>query len=463
MAKNEDAMPLDGAAALWMRVRERLRGEVGETVFSSWIAPLGCAGLNSDRLELVAPTRFMRDRVRTRYADRIRALSAAEDPTIRSVDIRVAGPVALPVTGAAAGHLPESPAQPIEAPAEAEAAVLGARLDPRFTFDSFVVGPPNAFAYAAARRVADETQVPFNPLFLYGGVGLGKTHLMHAIAQRIREQEPKRRVAYLSAERFMYMFIQAIRQKDVMEFKERFRSIDVLMIDDVQFISGKDSTQEEFFHTFNALIEQHRQIVISADRSPADLEGIEERIRSRLGWGLVADIHPTTFELRVSILDAKVEQAGIQVPRRVIEYLARWITSNVRELEGALNRLLAEARLFGREVTLEWTQEVLREVLRPYERRITIDDIQNCVTAYYGIRIQDMRSHRRALAIARPRQIAMFLAKELTQRSLPEIGRQFGNRDHTTVMHAVRRIEELRASDRSLAEDLVNIRRRLEN
>ncbi|MSP68042.1 MAG: chromosomal replication initiator protein DnaA [Alphaproteobacteria bacterium] len=459
MAKDSDAGSVGDAAALWGRVRDRLRGEVGETVFASWIAPLSCGGLNSERLELMAPTRFMRDRVRTRYADRIRALSAAEDPSIRSIEIRVAPRAAAP-----GGNQAVAPVAAVAAaPVDAEEAALGARLDPRFTFDSFVVGPPNEFAYAAVRRVADETEVPFNPLFLYGGVGLGKTHLMHAIAWRIREQKPRRRVAYLSAERFMYMFIQAIRQKDVMQFKERFRSTDVLMIDDVQFISGKDSTQEEFFHTFNALIEQHRQIVISADRSPADLEGIEERIRSRLSWGLVADIHPTTFELRISILQAKAEQAGIQVPRRVIEYLARWITSNVRELEGALNRLLAEARLFGREITMEWTQEVLREVLRPYERRISIDDIQSCVTAYYGIRMQDMRSHRRAIAIARPRQLAMFLAKELTQRSLPEIGRQFGNRDHTTVMHAVRRIEELRAIDRSLAEDLVNIRRRLQN
>jgi chromosomal replication initiator protein len=304
--------------------------------------------------------------------------------------------------------------------------------------------------------------VPFNPLFLYGGVGLGKTHLMHAIAWHIRTQIPARKVIYLSAEKFMYQFIRALRFKSTMDFKDQFRSVDVLMIDDVQFISGKDSTQEEFFHTFNALVDQNRQIVISADKSPSDLEGMEDRMKSRLGWGLVADIHPTTYELRLGILQAKAEQRKAAIPPKVMEFLAHKITSNVRELEGALNRILAHATLVGRTISLESAQEVLHDLLRANDRRITIDEIQKRVAEHYNIRLADMHSARRARAVARPRQVAMFLCKQLTPRSLPEIGRKFGGRDHTTVMHAVRKIEELRATDRTLAEDVELLRRMLE-
>jgi chromosomal replication initiator protein len=341
---------------------------------------------------------------------------------------------------------------------------LSAPLDARFTFDSFIVGKSNELAYAAARRVAEADTVPFNPLFLYGGVGLGKTHLMHAIAWHIRLRHPERRVIYLSAEKFMYQFIRALRFKDTMAFKQQFRSVDVLMIDDVQFIAGKDTTQEEFFHTFNALCDQNRQIVISGDRSPADLEGIEERMRSRLGWGLVADIHPTDYELRLSILQSKAERAGAakSIPPKVLEFLAHRITSNVRELEGALNRILAYSNLVGRPVTLESAQEVLQDLLRANDRRVTIEEIQKRVAEHFNIRLADMHSARRARAVARPRQIAMYLAKQLTSRSLPEIGRKFGGRDHTTVMHAVRKVEELRESDSAFAEDVDLLRRMLE-
>jgi chromosomal replication initiator protein len=339
---------------------------------------------------------------------------------------------------------------------------FGAPLDPRFTFDNFVVGKSNEFAYAAARRVAEATAVPFNPMFLYGGVGLGKTHLMHAIAWHIREKHPTRKVLYLSAEKFMYQFIRALRFRDTMAFKEQFRNVDVLMIDDVQFISGRDSTQEEFFHTFNALVDQNRQIVISADKSPSDLEGMEERMRSRLGWGLVADIHQTDYELRLSILQAKAERLNASVVPKVLEFLAHKITSNVRELEGALNRVVAHAQLVGRDISLETTQEVLHDLLRANDRRVTIEEIQKRVAEHFNIRIADMHSARRARAVARPRQVAMYLAKQLTSRSLPEIGRKFGGRDHTTVMHAVRKIEELRAKDASFAEDVDLLRRMLE-
>ena len=305
--------------------------------------------------------------------------------------------------------------------------------------------------------------VPFNPLFLYGGVGLGKTHLMHAIAWHIRTQAPGCKVIYLSAEKFMYQFIRALRFRSTMDFKDQFRSVDLLMIDDVQFISGKDSTQEEFFHTFNALVDQNRQIVISADKSPSDLAGLEERMRSRLGWGLVADIHPTTYELRLGILQSKAEQSALRLPQKILEFLAHKIVSNVRELEGALNRIIAQMQLVGREITLEGAQDLLHDLLRANERRVTIDEIQRRVAEHFNIKLAEMTSSRRARVVARPRQVAMYLAKQLTSRSLPEIGRKFGGRDHTTVIHAVKKIEELIENDSALAEDVELLRRMLQS
>ena len=372
------------------------------------------------------------------------------------------------ITVEPAATTPPSPAsEPAPPPAEAPTpeSEIGAPLDPRCTFEAFVVGKPNELAFAAAKRVAELETPPFNPLFIYGGVGLGKTHLMHAIAWEIRRLHPHRKVVYLSAEKFMYQFIKALRYKDTMSFKELFRSADVLMVDDVQFIGGKESTQEEFFHTFNALADRGRQIVISSDRSPPELAGLEERIRSRLGWGLVADIQPTTYELRLGILQAKAQEFAreARVPDNVLAFLAHRITSNVRELEGALNRVIAQAILVGRAITLEMAQDVLRDLLRAHERRVTIEDIQKLVAEHYRIRIADMHSARRARAVARPRQVAMYLAKQLTPRSLPEIGRKFGGRDHTTVMHAVRRIDELKATDHAFAEDVDLLRRMLES
>jgi len=474
----------------WARVRGKLRAEFGEVAYRSWLKPLTLAGVDEGEVRIAVPTRFMQDWVRTHYAERLRALWKAENKGVRTVEIVVAAPVTavrtIPTLDRTQPMRPDKP-RPVTAPrpahvdgdgvaadrramapaASASVTVgdnedFGAPLDPRFTFDNFVIGKPNEFATAAARRVAEEAKVPFNPLFLYGGVGLGKTHLMHAIAWEIRKRHPQRRVIYLSAEMFMYRFIRALRFKDMMAFKEQFRSVDVLMIDDVQFISGKDSTQEEFFHTFNALVDQNRQIVLSADKSPADLEGIEDRVRSRLGWGLVADIHPTTYELRLGILQTKAEKMGLAVPPKVLEFLAHKITSNVRELEGALNRIAAHATLVGRPITFETAQDVLHDLLRANDRRVTIEEIQKRVAEHYSIRLADMHSPRRARLVARPRQVAMYLAKQLTSRSLPEIGRKFGGRDHTTVMHAVKKIEELRATDSSFAEDIELLRRMLE-
>jgi chromosomal replication initiator protein len=446
----------------WSQVRGMLRAEFGETAYNTWLAPLSLGGLEGERVLLSVPTRFLRDWVAAHYADRIRVLWRRVNPRISGVALHVVPVTAMPL------DLPKPmPCAPHPAPAPIESVAvdtdIGAPLDPRCTFENFVVGQPNELAFAAAKRVAQVVIPTFNPLFLYGGVGLGKTHLMHAIAWQVRREDTARKVVYLSAEKFMYQFVQALRCKDTMRFKELFRSADVLMVDDVQFIGGKETTQEEFFHTFNTLVDRGRQIVISADRSPSDLAGLEERIRSRLGWGLVVDIHPTTYELRLEILQAKAGMVAeeVVIPEAVLEFLARRITSNVRELEGALNRIVAQATLVGRAITLDMAHEILQDLLRAYERRVTIEEIQRRVAEHYNIRIADMQSARRARAVARPRQVAMYLAKQLTPRSLPEIGRKFGGRDHTTVMYAIRKIEELRAIDPLLSEDIETLRRLL--
>jgi chromosomal replication initiator protein len=468
-AERADRRATDGEIlAQWARVKGRLKNEFGEATYGRWLKPLTLVAVNEAEVRLAAPTRFMRDWVATHYGERLRQIWACERPGVRGIEVVVESG-RLPTADTEAPAL--APPAPVAAPSgDADGAAgevgkveFGAPLDPRFTFENFVVGKPNELAYAAARRVVEADAVPFNPLFLYGGVGLGKTHLMHAIAWAIRQRNPKRRIIYLSAEKFMFQFIRALRHKDTMAFKQQFRSVDVLMVDDVQFISGKDLTQEEFFHTFNALVDQNRQIIISADKSPSDLDGLEERMRSRLGWGLVADIHPTSYELRLGILQSKAEHMKADIPLKVLEFLAHKITSNIRELEGALNRIVAHATLVGRPVTLETTQEVLSDLLRANDRRVTIDEIQKKVAEHYNIRVADMHSARRARAVARPRQVAMYLAKQLTARSLPEIGRKFGGRDHTTVMHAVRKVEELCGCDQSFGEDVELLRRMLES
>jgi len=330
-----------------------------------------------------------------------------------------------------------------------------------------VVGKPNELAFNAAQTLASAVQggavAGFNPLFLHGGTGLGKTHLMHAIGAAVLATMPEAKVVYLSAEKFMVEFLAALRARDTIAFKQRLRSCDLLMIDDVQFIAGKDSTQEEFFHTMNEIISAGKWLVISADRSPQNLEGIESRILSRLAWGLVADINPADYELRFNILTAKLAaMPHVHVPQPVIEFLARNIVANVRELEGALNRVIAYGNLVGRPIDLEFTREVLVDVLRAHSRKLTIDEIQRRVADHYALKLNDMISPRRAREVARPRQVAMYLAKMLTPRSLPEIGRRFGGRDHTTVMHAVKRIEELRATDHELDRDIAQLRRALD-
>ncbi len=455
------------AETSWARVRSALRSEYGENAYRSWLKPLVFDGFDGRDVTLSVPTRFMRNWIESQYGDRLLELWRAEYPDIQRVTVRQSRGRATDqsrATPAASGAEPNGtvPDQAADASREPGIAALSAPLDPRFSFDSFVVGKPNELAFAAARRVVEAPNVPFNPLFLFGGVGLGKTHLMHAIAGSIRERAPQKRVLYLSAEKFMYQFIRALRYKDTMAFKEEFRSVDVLMIDDIQFIAGKESTQEEFFHTFNTLVDQNRQVVISADKSPAELDGIEDRMKSRLGWGLVAEIHSTTYELRLGILQAKAERLNVEVPSKVLEFLAHRISSNVRELEGALNRLVAFANLVGRDITLETAQDVLHDLIRANDRKATIEEIQKRVAEHYNIKISEMHSARRSRAIARPRQVAMYLAKQLTARSLPDIGRKFGGRDHTTVMHAIKKVEELRQLDSGFAEDVDLLRRMLE-
>ena len=444
---------------LWARARTDLEAQVGTNNFVTWLAPLSLQGVEDGTARVSCPTRFLSDWVARHYSRAILDALVGQGAQVDRLTLSV---------GAAQPAQPAAPAaqQPAARPA-ARDDEMTAPLDARFTFDNFVVGKPNELAHAAARRVAEGGPVTFNPLFLYGGVGLGKTHLMHAIASERRARDPQARVLYLSAEQFMYRFVQALRERTVMDFKELFRTVDVLMVDDVQFIAGKDSTQEEFFHTFNALVDQGKQIVISADRAPGEIKDLEDRIKSRLSCGLIVDLHPTDYELRLSILQSKTDQfratyPGLVLGQGVLEFLAHRITSNVRVLEGALQRLFAFASLMGREINLDMTQECLADILRASDRKVSVEEIQRKVAEHYNIRLSDLVGPPRVRTLARPRQIAMYLAKQMTSRSLPEIGRRFGGRDHTTIMHGVRKIEELRGEDRSLSEDIDLLRRALE-
>ncbi len=444
----------DDAHGAWEAIRTMLRAEFGQRTFDSWLKPIEFVGIESGEATLALPTHFMADWIRNHFMDRLRGLLTAQVPGVRSIKLVVSP--AIRERGAALAEVAATPVAPAE--------VLGLRLEERYTFDSFIVGKSNELAYNAARTVGEGGPIPFNPLFLHGTTGLGKTHLMHAIGWELRQRQPDAKVAYMSAEKFMVEFLAALRAKDTISFKQRLRSVDLLMIDDVQFIAGKDSTQEEFFHTMNEIISAGKRLVITADRSPQNLEGIQDRILSRLAWGLVADINPADYELRLNILLSKIERMpGITVDPQVIEFLARRITSNVRELEGALNRVVAYANLVGKPVDLDFTRQVLADVLRAHEKKVTIDEIQRKVADYYTVKLSDMMSARRAREVARPRQVAMYLAKKLTPRSLPEIGRRFGGRDHTTVMHAVKRIDELRAGDRELDADIGHLSRQLDS
>jgi chromosomal replication initiator protein len=447
----------------WDSIRVSLRRSCGERMFDGWLKSLTLESwdLESGDVRLAAPSAFLATWVQSHFADQISAAWAAMLPQIRHVTIEAAADAPARVTVEAT---PAPAAEPeVEAPAEIEGDEPGNIMASRFTFDNFVVGKANELAYNAARTLAEGGKLAFNPLFLHGGVGLGKTHLMHAIGKEYRTRHGDAKVVYMSAEKFMFEFVSALRAKDVHSFKTRLRSADVLMIDDVQFIAGKDSTQGEFFHTMNELISAGRRLVISADCSPQNLDGIESRILSRLSWGLVADLNPADFELRYNILLKKLETmpAGI-VPDEVAMFLAKRISASVRELEGALNRVIALANVSNSRIDIAFAEKALAEQLRASQRRVSIDEIQRKVCEHYRIRQAEMGSARRAREVARPRQIAMYLAKQLTQRSLPEIGRRFGGRDHTTVIHAVRTIEALRIKDAEIDGDVRLLMRQLE-
>ncbi|MDX2049881.1 MAG: chromosomal replication initiator protein DnaA [Rickettsiaceae bacterium] len=437
---------------IWSRLLLDLKNKYGEGIFLSWFSKLSVLESQQNRFVIGAPTQFIRDWIKTNYLETIKGLIFSYDRSIFDVEIRICKTLASSLERSI-DYITQTTE---DVSPSYDDGIFTSQLDPRFNFDNFVVGKPNELAYAASRAVAESqgSVAESNPLFLYGGVGLGKTHLMHAIAWHIRQNTPQRKVIYMSAEKFMYQFVRALRNKDVMSFKEHFRSVDVLMIDDIQFISGKENTQEEFFHTFNALIDNNRQMVISCDRSPTDLGNIEERIRSRLGWGLVADVHSTTYELRLGILQSKLEQINVNISQNVLEFLASKITSNVRELEGALNKVIAHSTLVGREITISSCQEILKDLIRSNEKYVTVEEVQKKVAELYNIKVADMSSSRRHRSIARPRQVAMYIAKKLTTKSLNDIGKKFGKKDHTTVLHACKQIEKLKKTDIELVEEI---------
>jgi len=448
----------------WEVIRAGLRRDCGARTFDGWLRPIRLGRFDSETatLELELPSQFMADWVQTHFAERLALAWRAQCATVRQLVIAAGGESPrtartddIPAADGNAGK-PEA--------AAVTTGLYAAALEPRYRFDSFVVGKANEVAFNAALSLATAEKVVFNPLFLHGGTGRGKTHLLHAIGQEFRRLRPSAKILYMSAEKFMVEFVAALRANETISFKQQLRSADLLMIDDVQFIAGKESTQEEFFHTMNEIISAGRRLVISSDRAPQDLDGIEPRILSRLSWGLVADINAADLELRLNIIIKKLEALpGTIIPDDVVMYLAKRINSNVRELEGALNRITAYAAMSGRPIDIDFTNEVLANILRANQRRISIDEIQGRVSDHYRIRKAEMTSARRAREVARPRQVAMYLSKQLTPRSLPEIGRRFGGRDHTTVIHAVRQIEKLRQSDAELDADIRLLTRQLES
>jgi chromosomal replication initiator protein len=454
---------LDSIPASWELIRSSLRRDCGARTFDGWLRPIALGSFDPETatLRLELPSQFMADWVQTHFAERLTLAWRATLPAVRNVRIGVGA--AAPRT-AAVVEIPAPTRDDEPAAARGGGNLYAVALEPRYRFENFVVGKANEVAFNASQTLAGAKTIAFNPLFLHGGTGRGKTHLLHAIGHEFHRLKPRAKIIYMSAEKFMVEFVAALRANETIQFKQQLRSADLLMIDDVQFIAGKESTQEEFFHTMNEIISAGRRLVISSDRSPQDLDGIEPRILSRLSWGLVADINQADLELRLNIIAKKLEALpDVQVPADVQMFLAKRISSNVRELEGALNRIAAYAMMQNRPIDLDFVGEVLASTLRANQRRISIDEIQTRVSDHYRIRKAEMTSARRAREVARPRQVAMYLSKQLTPRSLPEIGRRFGGRDHTTVIHAVRQIEKLRAQDPELDSDIRLLTRQLES
>lgn len=457
----------------WNAVCGQLQQQLGDTTALHWLTKLVPTGLENHQLHLMAPSPCVQELIKKNYASHILTLWQGQNPAITELKFGLKKqPVAQvkprPLLKASSFLAAAAKAAPVATPVrheerkvvEQESETLSSFLNPANTFDSFIVGKSNEFAYAAAKRFAEELNPSFNPLYLHSSVGLGKTHLMHAIAWRIQELHPGKTVLYLSAEQFFHRFVKALRADTTLDFRDLFRSVDVLMIDDIQFIFGKKATQEEFFHTFNALISKGKKIILSADSAPSNLQGVEERLKTRISQGLVVDIHPTSYELRIDILEGKVAQKKIKAPFEVLDYLARKITSNIRELEGALNRIVAHSQLIGSTISIDMVKQLLKDVLRIRERAVHITDIQKVTAEFYSLTVADLKSTRRERRIARPRQLAMYLAKRLTTLSLPDIALHFG-RDHTTIMHAIKQIDFLLQTDDQLGKDTQTLISRL--
>ncbi len=444
--------------SLWTRCVRALEAELPEQQFNTWVRPLQALE-RAGALKLLAPNRFAVDWINANLLERIgELLREGTEGDVPIVTVEVGSRNGNAVT--ASSLTPVLPPAPRK-PRRSEGLVIGAPINRDFTFSTFVEGKSNQLARAAAYQVAENPGHTYNPLFLYGGVGLGKTHLMHAIAHMIKERDPEARVAYVHSERFVSDMVRALQHNHINEFKSAYRSLDALLIDDIQFFADKDRSQEEFFHTFNALLEGQHHVILSCDRYPKEVDGLEERLKSRFGWGLTVAIEPPELETCVAILMTKAQGAGVALPEEVAFFIAKRIRSNVRELEGALRRVIANSRFTGHPITMEFTREALKDLLSLQAKLVTIENIQKTVADYYKVRVADLLSKRRSRSVARPRQVAMALAKELTSHSLPEIGDAFGGRDHTTVLHACKRIKELRSEEQRMAEDYSNLLRTL--
>jgi chromosomal replication initiator protein len=445
---------------LWQRCLKRLEAEYSEQQLNMWIRPLQAVE-ERNRLRLFAPNRFVFDWVRQHYLATINAILAHDNEAAgcsAQVEIGSAPKVSATVAAVSGGEAPSVPVNDRRGERRLQTA-----LNPDFVFETFVEGKSNELARAAALQVSESPGTVFNPLYIYGGVGLGKTHLMHAVGHAMLDRDPDAKVSYLHSERFVGDMVKALQHNAIDDFKRRYRSVNGLLIDDIQFFAGKERSQEEFFHTFNALLEGGQQVIMTCDRYPKEVDGVEERLKSRFGWGLTVSIEPPDTETRVAILQRKAEQAGFPLPPEVAFFIAKRIRSNVRELEGALKRVMANARFTGRATTVEFAREALKDILALQEKQITVENIQKTVAEYYKIRVADLLSKRRSRSVTRPRQVAMALAKELTNHSLPEIGDAFGGRDHTTVLHACRKVKELRDTDSRIREDYLNLLRTLQS
>ena len=433
---------MDASTSIWDQILSRVETKVNRHSFYTWFKPTTFVADGGSSITVRVPNPLFRDWL-TKHYSVVLSEALAEVRRSGASLVFVAEGAALPPP---APEEPPPPAGGPDVPLEIVTPASGG-LNPRYTFDAFIVGPSNQFAHAACRAVAETPSRSYNPLFIYGGVGLGKTHLMHAVGQYVLQHNPAVKLTYISSERFMNEMINALRYDRILDFRERYRSVDVLLVDDIQFVSGKEGTQTEFFHTFNALYDAQKQLVLSSDHPPHEIPALEERLRSRFEWGLIADIQFPDIETRVAILKRKAEAEGVPLPDGVAMYMAGRIKSNVRELEGSLIRLVAYASLTGREITLELTQEVLKNVIEQDDKAVTIETIQRFISNYYQLKIGDLKSRNNSKSVAMPRQIAMYLCKGLTHASLPEIGRSFGGKHHSTVIHSIKKIEELRKRD----------------